>query len=55
VGSKQGGEALHAFFSWAAEGETSPMVASFHPGCLRWQVSTSILTMRARGVFGMVY
>jgi metaxin len=36
------GDALHAFFSWTeAEGETGPMVASFNPGCLKWQVSSS--------------
>lgn len=34
-------DALHAFFSWTEDGEggRSPMVASFNPGCLRWQVS----------------
>jgi hypothetical protein len=31
--------ALHGFFSWACEGDESPNVGSFHPGCLRWQVS----------------
>lgn len=35
----QNGDALHSFFSWTGEGEESPMVASFNPGCLRWQVS----------------
>ena len=32
-------EALHAFFSWADSSEDrSPKVASFNPGCLKWQV-----------------
>jgi hypothetical protein len=39
---KQKDDALHAFFSWAGEGDESPNVASFHPGCLRWQVSPSV-------------
>jgi hypothetical protein len=36
---KQKEGALHAFFSWASERDGSyPKVASFNPGCLRWQV-----------------
>ncbi|KAF2432434.1 hypothetical protein EJ08DRAFT_677645 [Tothia fuscella] len=36
-GKGQRDDALHAFFSWAGEGDVSPNVASFNPGCLRWQ------------------
>lgn len=35
-------DALHAFFSWAGEGDVSPNVASFNPQCLRWQVCSSL-------------
>ncbi len=36
---KQEDGALHALFSWASVKDgSSPMVASFNPGCLRWQV-----------------
>lgn len=36
-------EALHAFFSWTDDGEGDWGVASFNPGCLRWQVRMSFL------------
>ena len=41
VGRRQQKEgALHTFFSWASEGDgENPKIASFNPGCLRWQVS----------------
>lgn len=39
--SSDNGEGLHAFFSWTdeEEGGEGEGVASFNPGCLRWQVS----------------
>lgn len=40
-GNGQKEDALHAFFSWTDDEEGGPMVASFNPGCLRWQVRRS--------------
>lgn len=37
-GEGQKDDALHALFSWTDDEEGGPMVASFNPGCLRWQV-----------------
>ncbi|QDS77334.1 hypothetical protein FKW77_005092 [Venturia effusa] len=34
---KQKDDALHAFFSWTDDVEGGVAVASFNPGCLRWQ------------------
>lgn len=46
TGQKQKEGALHTFFSWACASDGSnPKVASFNPGCLRWQVSVGCLSV----------
>lgn len=47
TGRGKGGDELHALFCWTGSGTggegSGPGVASFNPGCLRWQVSFSFL------------